>query len=130
MANFRERLEPQLHRLGVALDWSMAGLPDVAGVTPGNALAVLRIAQEAITNALKHGPARRIGVHGSTAPDGRAVITIDNDGRPFVADSRGRGLDNMRRRAERLGAVLTFAALDCGTQVAVVLPRRLPDLET
>jgi two-component system sensor histidine kinase UhpB len=130
LANFRERLEPQLHRLGVALDWSMAGLPDVAGVTPGNALAVLRIAQEAITNALKHGPARRIGVRGSATADGRALIAIDNDGRPFVADSRGRGLDNMRRRAEQLGAILTFEALARGTRVVVVLPPHLPDLET
>ena len=65
LANFRERLIPQLHRLGVELDWSMADLPEVSGVTPGNALAVLRIVQEAITNALKHGPARRIAVRGS-----------------------------------------------------------------
>lgn len=130
LANFRERLEPQLHRLDVTLDWSMAGLPDVGGVTPGNALGVLRIVQEAITNALKHGPARRIGVRGSTTADGRALIAIDNDGRPFAADSRGHGLDNMRRRAEQLGAVLTFEALDRGTRVVVVLPHRLPDFET
>ena len=130
LANFRERLEPQLHRLGVTLDWSMAGLPDVAGVTPGTALAVLRIVQEAITNALKHGPARRIGVRGSVTADGRALIAIDNDGRPFAADSCGRGLDNMRRRAGQLGAILTFEALDRGTRVVVVLPPHLPDLET
>jgi two-component system, NarL family, sensor histidine kinase UhpB len=130
LANFRERLEPQLQRLGVALDWSMAGLPDVAGVTPGNALAVLRIVQEAITNALKHGPARRIGVRGSATADGRALIAIDNDGRPFAADNRGRGLDNMRRRAGQLGATLAFEALDCGMRVVVVLPPHLPDLET
>ena len=129
LANFRERLEPQLHRLDVALDWSMAGLPDVAGVTPGNALAVLRIVQEAITNALKHGPARRIGVRGSATADGRALIAIENDGRPFAADSRGRGLDNMRRRAGQLAAILTFEALARGTRVVVVLPPHLPDLE-
>lgn len=130
LANFRERLEPQLQRLGVALDWSMADLPDVAGVTPGNALAVLRIVQEAITNALKHGPARRIAVRGRAMADGCPAITIDNDGRPFVADSRGRGLDNMRRRAGLLDAALTFEALTCGTRVVLALPRRLPDLES
>jgi two-component system sensor histidine kinase UhpB len=130
LANFRERLEPQLQRLDVALDWSMAGLPYVAGVTPGNALAVLRIVQEAITNALKHGPARRIGVRGGATADGRALIAIDNDGRPFAADSRGRGLDNMRRRSGQLGAILTFEALARGTRVVVVLPPHLPDLET
>jgi two-component system sensor histidine kinase UhpB len=91
---------------------------------------VLRIVQEAITNALKHGPARRIAVRGRAVADGRPEITIDNDGRPFVADSRGRGLDNMRRRAALLGAALAFEALPCGTRVVVVLPTRLPDLES
>jgi len=129
LANFRERLEPQLHRLGVALDWSMASLPEVSGVTPGNALVVLRILQEAITNALKHGPARRIAIRGSAAADGRAAITVDNDGRPFAADSRGRGLDNMHRRAVRLQAVMTIEPQENGARLVLLLPQQLPDLE-
>ena len=129
LANFRERLIPQLHRLGLELDWSMANLPDVTGVTPGNALAVLRIVQEAITNALKHGPARRISIRGSAAADGMAAITIENDGRPFVADSGGRGLDNMRRRADGLGARLCLESLEHGTRVTLLLPGHLPDVE-
>lgn len=129
LGNFRERLEPQLHRLGVALDWSMASLPEVSGVTPGNALVVLRILQEAITNALKHGPAGRIAVRGGTAADGRAAIIVDNDGHPFAAGSRGRGLDNMHLRAARLNAVLAIEPRECGTRLVLVLPRELPDLE-
>jgi len=129
LANFRERLIPQLHRLGLELDWSMANLPDVTGVTPGNALAVLRIVQEAITNALKHGPARRISIRGSAAADGMAAITIENDGRPFVADSGGRGLDNMRRRADGLGARLCLESLEHGTRVTLLLPGHLPDVQ-
>ena len=130
LANFRERLIPQLHRLGVELDWSMANLPEVTGVTPGNALAVLRIVQEAITNALKHGPARRIAIRGSAAADGLAAITIENDGKPFVDGSGGRGLDNMRRRAEGLRAGLCFENLDQGTRVTLLLPGHLPDVQT
>ena len=101
LANFRERLIPQLQRLGVELDWSMANLPEVSGVTPGNALAVLRILQEAITNALRHGPARRIVLRGSASNDGMAAIAIENDGQPFATAGGGRGLENMRRRAGR-----------------------------
>lgn len=129
LANFRERLEPQLHRLGVALDWSMANLPEVSGVTPGNALVVLRILQEAITNALKHGPAQRIAVRGGTGGDGRAAIIVDNDGHPFAAESRGRGLDNMHLRAARLNAFLTIEPRESGARVLLLLPRQLPDLE-
>jgi two-component system sensor histidine kinase UhpB len=129
LANLRERLSPQLHRLGVELDWSMAGLPEVSGITPGNALFVLRILQEAITNALRHGPARRIAIRGSLSECGRAAITIENDGHPFVAGSGGRGLENMRRRAEQLHAKLEISALERGTKVRLLLPLRLTDVQ-
>lgn len=129
LANFRERLIPQLQRIGVELDWSIAQLPEVSGVTPGNALTVLRILQEAITNALKHGPARRIAIRGAAAPDGRASISIENDGRPFVPGAAGLGLANMRRRAGQLHGELQIVSLDHGVRVTLLLPARLPDLQ-
>jgi len=133
LANFRERLIPQLQRLGVELDWSMADLPEVSGVTPGNALAALRILQEATTNALRHGPARRIAIRGSVSNDGMAAIAIENDGQPFVLGNGGRGLENMRRRAAQLQARLDISAIDGGptergTAVILLLPLRLADI--
>ncbi len=129
LANFRERLIPQLHRLGVELDWSIAGLPEVSGVTPGNALAVLRILQEAITNALKHGPARKITIRGAVAANGMAAITIENDGRAFVENNGGHGLANMRRRAQQLHGKLSIEAMDHGSKVTLLVPPCLPDFE-
>ncbi len=128
LANLRERLVPQLQRLGIELDWSIAGLPEVSGVTPGNALAVLRILQEAITNALKHGPARKIKIRGG-AMDGMVAITLENDGHPFLEASGGNGLTNMRRRAQQLNGKLNIEALDHGTRLSLLLPARLPTLE-
>jgi two-component system sensor histidine kinase UhpB len=129
LANFRERLIPHLHRLGVELDWSIAGLPEVSGVTPGNALAVLRVLQEAITNALKHGPARKISIRGAPAAGNKVAITIENDGRPFVETNRGYGLANMRRRAQQLHGSLVLEALESGMRVVLLLPATLPDFE-
>jgi signal transduction histidine kinase len=127
LANFRERLIPQLQRIGVELDWTTAELPEVSGVTPGNALSILRILQEAITNALKHGPARKITIRGVAAGD-RVAITVDNDGRPFVADKGGHGLENMRRRAHQLHGELQIMALDNGARLTLLLPSHLPDV--
>jgi two-component system sensor histidine kinase UhpB len=127
LANFRERLIPQLQRAGIELDWSTADLPEVSGVTPGNALTILRILQEAITNALKHGPARRIVIRGG-ALDGGAAITVENDGRPFVAGP-GNGLENMRRRAQQLRGHVRIEALPCGTRLTLELPGGLPDIQ-
>ena len=129
LANFRDRLVPQLQRLGVELDWSIAHLPEVSGVTPGNALAILRILQEAVTNAVKHGPARRIAIRGSAAADGAVAITVENDGRAFAEAGSGYGLGNMRRRAERLNGKVSIEALDRGTKFRLMLPSCLPVLE-
>lgn len=126
LANFRDRLIPQLQRLGIALDWSIADLPEVSGVTPGNALAILRILQEAVTNAIKHGPARRIAIRASAAADGKVAITVENDGRAFVEAGSGHGLGNMRRRAAGLNGEVAIEALANGTRLTLRLPRHFP----
>jgi len=126
LANFRERLIPQLHRLGVELDWSIASLPEVTGVTPGNALVVLRILQEAITNALKHGPARRIAIRGTPSAEGGVTLTVENDGHAYVETGGGYGLANMRRRAAQLSGKLNIEASELGTKLSLLFPSHLP----
>ncbi len=127
LANFRERLIPQLRRAGVTLDWSMIGLPDVSGVTPGNALAVLRILQEAVTNALRHGPATVIAIRGAALEE-KAAIVVDNDGAAYADNPAGFGVANMRQRVAKLGGEIRIAPYANGTRVIVLLPTALPDM--
>ena len=125
LAGLRERLEGQLKRLGVRLEWSMARLPQDSGVTPTHAMGVLRIVQEAVTNAVRHGPASRIAVRGGANAQGGSVIVIDNDGAPYARGGRGgAGVDNMTRRAALLGGALSIEALADGTRVTLTLPGR------
>ncbi|MGV3590916.1 MAG: sensor histidine kinase, partial [Gammaproteobacteria bacterium] len=128
LSGLRERLERQLKRLDIELAWSVVNLPDIPGLSPTHALNILRILQEAITNAVKHARARRIAVYGSTDVLGHGVLTIENDGLPFTIPSAsdGHGLTNMRRRVTRLGGELLIEPLAQGTRLAVVLPVRLP----
>jgi signal transduction histidine kinase len=68
-----------------------------------------RIAQEAVTNAVRHGKARQISLR-LTAESGRAFLTVENDGRDFPArlpQDRGMGLKVMNYRAEMIGGTLT-----------------------
>ena len=126
LAYFRERTTLQLRRLGIALDWSMDRLPAITGVTPSHALALLRTLQEAVTNAIRHGPARRIAIIGETAQDGSARITIDNDGRNDLARTSGNGLGNMHQRAASLGGDVTLEPLPGGMRLSLTLPASLP----
>lgn len=127
LASFRERLERQLRRMGVQLSWSMENLPEVSGLTPAHALSILRLLQEAVTNALKHGPATRIAIRGEAGDDGAALLVVENDGRNTFGDGKGHGLDNMRRRAERLGGHVKLTPTHAGMRFTFTLPTALPE---
>lgn len=132
LAGLRERSVRQLKRLGVQLDWAMAQLPEISGVTPTHALNVLRIVQEALTNAVRHGPATRIAVRGQAHGVAQAAIVVENDGAAPAAAAPampggGAGLENMRRRAQTLGATVCLQALPGGgARLVLLLPLQLP----
>ncbi|WP_176085555.1 ATP-binding protein [Martelella sp. HB161492] len=108
LASFQERCGPQLRRIGVQLDWSTEAMPPVTGITPSSALAILRILQEAVTNAVKHGPATRITIRAQADDKGAAIIVVENDIRRAVPPSGGYGLSNMTKRARSFGAEISF----------------------
>ncbi len=127
LAGLRERFEPQLRRLGFELDWSMENLPPVSGVTPANALSILRILQEGITNALKHGASNRIAVEGAGSDAGKAVLSIRNGAMDLSVMGKGHGVGNMKRRAEALGGSVSLDIADGNASLTVALPTHLAD---
>ena len=67
-----------------------------------------KIAQEAVTNAIKHAKAKTIGISLSNGSD-KLVLTVHNDGLPFPnlkGPSTGMGLRIMSYRASLIGASL------------------------
>jgi signal transduction histidine kinase len=87
---------------------------------------LLRIAQEAMTNALKHAQATLIEIELVTNPTS-ASLTVSDDGlglSNMPQDSRGHfGLVGMEERANRIGATLLVESRpDGGTSVHVEVP--------
>jgi signal transduction histidine kinase len=84
-----------------------------------------KIAQEAVTNAIKHGKAKSVGI---TLGDGAGaiVLTVRNDGLPFPSlksRSTGMGLRIMNYRANLIGASLEINGSDpSGTCVVCSAP--------
>ncbi len=91
-------------------------------------IALFRIAQEAITNAIRHSRAHEVVVSLCTI-EGRLVLCISDDGTGFdmgtlasLADGGGFGLINMRERAEGIGGELRVESVPGrGTRVIVEL---------
>lgn len=92
-----------------------------------------RIAQEALTNALKHANASSVTVH-LTAQEGQVILEICDDGCGFdpvlvgglhVDDPGGMGLTNMRERTEKLNGLFAItSALGQGTTIRVQVPMK------
>jgi signal transduction histidine kinase len=84
------------------------------------AVHLYRIAQEAVTNAVRHGQPQhiRIDLNGC---DKQATLSITNDGLDFPSapvDHGGMGLEVMRHRAEMIGGILEIRRRpNGGTQV-------------
>ena len=141
MAGLRPRLLEQ-RGVVVALN-GLASMPplwgtevsvETQGIGPGERLpadvelTLFRIAQEAVSNARRHGAASQVRVSLAVRP-GLAELLVVDDGRGFLWDpefgwsSRGVGLPGMHERAELLGGTLRIdSAPGAGTRIAVTLP--------
>lgn len=84
------------------------------------AVHLYRIAQEAVSNAIRHGKAKHISIS-LTGNHNRATLSIVNDGRRFpkrLPKKKGMGLQVMGYRAEVIGGILAVRqAPGSGTQV-------------
>lgn len=126
---FRLRIAQQLAAADMALDWSAAADLPRPSWSQSDLLNVMRVLQEAVTNAIRHAGARRVAVSldpvGDGAGDGAGIaIAVTDDGAGFEVSSaldRPGGLRNMRHRAGHLGGSLTVAANPAGHGSVVTL---------
>ena len=88
-------------------------------------VALYRVAQEAVRNAVKHSGATGIAVE-LTAALGQLTLRVSDDGKgfdPLTSQGSGLGLLTMRERVELAGGVLTVEPVNPrGTTINVVVP--------
>ncbi|GAA3766525.1 histidine kinase [Plantactinospora mayteni] len=129
------RSPPDETQLGTLLDRAAeAGLTttfDREGepwpLPPTVGLTLYRIAQESVTNVLRHADARSVTLTLRYAPDGVGLdVRDDGRGGDSGAASAGHGLTGMRERATGLGGTLHAGPLpDAGYAVSAWLPRTI-----
>jgi len=126
LGKLRSRLEPLLRRSGITLTWSIDDDIRAETFPPEAVLHVLRIIQEAVTNALRHANASRIDVRMSFGDEKREhlQLSIQDDGLGLSTHgtTAGRGLRNMSLRAEKLGAELRIEHTGSGTRIDLSIP--------
>jgi signal transduction histidine kinase len=122
-------LERSVRESGQAIEWQMTDESggSLGDLDPTVSVALFRIAQEAINNAIRHGQSERITVRlGQT--DHALSIEVEDDGRGIDGGDggwSGHGIDNMKTRARLISARFEIGRPSRGsngTRVRVVLP--------
>jgi signal transduction histidine kinase len=116
-----EALLADVRRAGLDAELHVHG--QVVDLPPGLALSAYRIAQEGLTNVMKHAHTHRAEVHLRYATD-RLELEVRDDGRgPTTGDGLGHGLVGVRERVKLYGGTMTAGATATG---GFALRARLP----
>lgn len=123
----RTRLEEQLSAADIKLVWDISDVPEMSDLSPSRSLHVMRIVQEAVTNAIKHSQANRMTISISTNDSCLKTVTIKlEDNGMGIKDSEiastSRGIKNMMFRAKQLASELKISSGSHGTSVMLIIP--------
>lgn len=118
----RETLEAMAEALaGVHVELTLE--PEALDVRADVASVIVRVAQEATSNAVRHGHARTIRVGLARVPPEGVALVVEDDGTGELGGDEGSGMRGMRARAAALGGEVTWDAVrGRGTLVRMVLP--------
>jgi len=103
----------------IPIELTVADLPPLGS---GVDREIIGIAQEALTNAVRHARARQISIQASAVRSVGFRLSVADDGRGIAKEHRGTGfgMTSMQERAERIGASLTIVtAPRSGTEVVL-----------
>ena len=108
---------------GSGLDLEL-NLPEARpGLPAAVEVAAYRVAQEALTNVVRHAGASACQVVATITPE-TLTVQINDDGCGSVGARPGVGMGSMRERAREIGGRVEVEALARGTSVTLRLPLR------
>jgi signal transduction histidine kinase len=120
---FCDRFKNNVNRLSnnypdVAIDFTEDIQQDIT-LSPSESIQLVRIMQEALTNALKHANSTLIKIHIKSAD--HLTITITDNGKGFDQknDINGYGIRNMQERAKEAGYSLHIESALTGTIITI-----------
>ena len=126
LGGFRERLEHSLNNTPFTLVWQVNDVPNTESMPPHSSLHILRILQEAITNALKYSGGNEIavitGVHENNIflaveDNGKGIKHLDN-----IDENDGRGIKNIKRRAAEINGEIRIENTERGFRLVLLIP--------
>lgn len=133
LSAFHVRAEAQLVSAGLTFDWKQPEVINGEIRGSGSTLNLYRMIQESLTNAIRHAKAQYVSVRiEERQTQGELVIHIEDDGIGIPAerlDTPGKGIRNLRRRAEMLNGSVSLepSGYGDGTRVIIRVPLEQAD---
>lgn len=123
LGNFLFRWKTQMQEAHIQPTWTLDIPEGGLHLARQPALHLLRIAQEALTNVLKHAHARNVRIELRDRGDMLELeVADDGTGTDLSNGMAGRGVANMRARARQMGAELELRSDAGGTRVMLRMP--------
>lgn len=117
IASFRQYCLNPVEKMGIGIEYAVYDLPNIDHLTPETALNIIRILQEGLSNALRHGAPDTIRLYHEIHGDKLRLI-LENCGGVTVSDSpKGYGLENMSKRAEQIGGKAWLEPIEGGARL-------------
>ena len=135
LGTLRFRMAPRMEAAGLTLAWEIDDhIPELSWLDPHKVLHLLRIVQEALTNAMRHSGATQVtmSVRNGHEANGQATVEVGvcDNGTGFQHHtSAGHGLSNMAVRAKSLGGQLRLDNTPPGCRVVLSLPVSMGPLD-
>lgn len=110
LASLRHRLQPRLDAAQLRLVWKVDALPKFEKLTHQDIQHIQRILLEVFSNIIQHAKAAQVVLSARYDAIAKVCrISISDDGKGFDASAtKGRGLSNIKSRADMLGATLSI----------------------
>jgi signal transduction histidine kinase len=128
--NFVDNLKMEAHRLQKAGAVNMTVNSEAhVFIRSDRQLILLRLVQEAIQNAIKHGKATAIGIDISKTPDSYCIVVKDN-GQGFNPEDTSRhgfGIMAMKHRIGVMRGKLQIHSGPGGTEISIEVPQEAED---
>ena len=125
----RQKLQRQCEAKGFSFEWQINDTVPTEHIGPSGALSIIRIVQETVTNALRHSNGNRICISVYECQATLRLEIADNGVCNTLSRLDGQGINNIRKRATEIGALVEFepnSALG-GLLVVLLLPLRNVD---
>lgn len=123
LGTLRGRIAPALKAAGIELDWQVEEVPPITSLDSQGVMHLFRCLQEIFANVLKHASATKVRVR-TWSDDGVVHMCVEDNGIGLGASApserSGRGLSNIRVRAQKVGARVRFYHLSPGAGIQLV----------